>query len=112
MHTGFTEGLWLDLAGSGIHAAVIHVGPIDTEIWHKTDEPTAYRGRKLPPRLGLASHPAGHRGAPSRGLGAGGATGRLVVLPARSPAVPAGRGALRPSPADVVAAARERARAG
>ena len=46
--TGFTEGLWLDLAGSGIHAAVIHVGPIDTEIWHKTDEPTAYRGRKLP----------------------------------------------------------------
>jgi len=47
--TGFTEGLWLDLAGSGIHAAVIHVGPIDTEIWHKTDEPTAYRGRKLPP---------------------------------------------------------------
>jgi short-subunit dehydrogenase len=48
--TGFTEGLWLDLAGSGIHAAVIHVGPIDTEIWQKTDEPTAYRGRKLPPR--------------------------------------------------------------
>lgn len=47
--TGFTEGLWLDLAGSGIHAAVIHVGPIDTEIWHKTYEPTAYRGRKLPP---------------------------------------------------------------
>jgi short-subunit dehydrogenase len=47
--TSFTEGLWLDLAGSGIHAAVIHVGPIDTEIWHKTDEPTAYRGRKLPP---------------------------------------------------------------
>jgi len=46
---GFTEGLWLDLAGSGIHAAVINVGPIDTEIWHKTDEPTAYRGRKLPP---------------------------------------------------------------
>lgn len=47
--TGFTEGLWLDLAGSGIHATVIHVGAIDTEIWHKTDEPTAYRGRKLPP---------------------------------------------------------------
>jgi short-subunit dehydrogenase len=46
--TGFTEGLWLDLAGSGIHATVVHVGPIDTEIWHKTDEPTAYQGRKLP----------------------------------------------------------------
>jgi len=49
--TGLTEGLWLDLAGSGVHACVIHVGPIDTEIWHKTDEPTAFRGRKLPPRL-------------------------------------------------------------
>jgi short-subunit dehydrogenase len=47
--TGLTEGLWLDLAGSNVHAAVIHVGPIDTEIWEKTDEPTAYRGRKLPP---------------------------------------------------------------
>src|SRR5262249_46115716 len=47
--TGFTEGLWLDLAGSNIHAAVIPVVPIGTEIWHKTDEPTAYRGRKLPP---------------------------------------------------------------
>ena len=49
--TGLTEGLWLDLAGSNVHAAVIHVGPIDTEIWHKTDEPTAYRGRKYHPRV-------------------------------------------------------------
>jgi short-subunit dehydrogenase len=48
---GFTEGLWLDLAGSGIHAGVINVGPIDTEIWDKTDEPTAYRGRRYPPSL-------------------------------------------------------------
>jgi short-subunit dehydrogenase len=47
--TGLTEGLWLDLEGSNVHAAVIHVGPIDTEIWEKTDEPTAYQGRKLPP---------------------------------------------------------------
>src|SRR5262245_35296754 len=47
--TGFTEGLWLDLAGSNVHAMVVHVGPIDTEIWQKTDEPTAYHGRKLPP---------------------------------------------------------------
>ncbi len=47
--TGFTEGCGLDLAGSGIHTAVIHVGPIDTEIWQKTDEPTAFHGRKLPP---------------------------------------------------------------
>jgi short-subunit dehydrogenase len=47
--TGLTEGLWLDLAGSNVHACVVHVGPIDTEIWQKTDEPTAFRGRKLPP---------------------------------------------------------------
>jgi hypothetical protein len=46
---GFTEGCWLDLAGSNVHAAVVNVGPIDTEIWRKTDEPTRYRGRKLPP---------------------------------------------------------------
>lgn len=49
--TGFTEGLTLDLHGSGIHAAVIHVGPIDTEIWRKTDEPTAFQGRKYHPRI-------------------------------------------------------------
>jgi short-subunit dehydrogenase len=48
---GFTEGLWLDLAGSNVHAGVINVGPIDTEIWSKTDEPTAYRGRKYSPTL-------------------------------------------------------------
>jgi short-subunit dehydrogenase len=47
--TGLTEGLWLDLAGSNVHATVVHVGPIDTEIWETTDEPTRFRGRKLPP---------------------------------------------------------------
>jgi short-subunit dehydrogenase len=49
--SGFSEGLWLDLAGSNVHVAIINVGPIDTEIWDKTDEPTAYRGRKYPPSL-------------------------------------------------------------
>jgi short-subunit dehydrogenase len=34
-----------------VHVAVVNVGPIDTEIWRKTDEPTAYRGRKYPPSL-------------------------------------------------------------
>ena len=48
---GLTEGLWLDLAGSNVHVGVINVGPIDTEIWEKTDEPTAYRGRKYPPSV-------------------------------------------------------------
>ena len=48
---GFTEGLWLDLQGSGVHAAVVHVGPIDTDIWRTTDEPSRYRGRRFPPGL-------------------------------------------------------------
>ena len=51
--TGFTEGLWLDLAGSNIHPAVIHVGPIDTEIWNKAaaEAPVRYQGKKYPPSL-------------------------------------------------------------
>jgi short-subunit dehydrogenase len=51
--TGFTEGLWLDLAGSNIHAAVIHVGPIDTEIWNKAaaEAPVRYQGKKYPPSV-------------------------------------------------------------
>jgi short-subunit dehydrogenase len=47
----FSEGLWHDLAGSGIHTAIVIPGPIDTEIWEKTDQPTAYKGRKYPPEL-------------------------------------------------------------
>jgi short-subunit dehydrogenase len=51
--TGFTEGLWLDLAGSNIHPAVIHVGPIDTEIWSKAaaEAPVRYQGKKYPPSV-------------------------------------------------------------
>ena len=47
----FTEGLWNDLAGSNIHAAIVNPGPIDTEIWGKTDEPAAYDGPKHPPKI-------------------------------------------------------------
>jgi short-subunit dehydrogenase len=47
----FTEGLWIDLAGSNIHAAIINPGPIDTEIWLKEDEPVAFKGRKFPPSI-------------------------------------------------------------
>jgi short-subunit dehydrogenase len=49
--TGFSEGLALDLAGSNIHPAVVHVGPIDTEIWEKAEAPVRYRGKKHHPRI-------------------------------------------------------------
>jgi len=47
--SGFTEGLWSDLEGSNIHAALVVPGPIDTEIWSKEDEPVAYDGPLYPP---------------------------------------------------------------
>jgi short-subunit dehydrogenase len=47
----FTEGLWNDLAGSNVHAALVIPGAIDTEIWEKEDEPVAYRGSKAPPEV-------------------------------------------------------------
>lgn len=46
----WTQGLSLDLAGSGIHVASIHPGPIDTEIWDKRQEPSGYAGRRWPAR--------------------------------------------------------------
>lgn len=48
---GFTRGLWNDLRGSGIHAVLLHPGPIATEIWGKLDEPGAYSGEVFPPEL-------------------------------------------------------------
>jgi short-subunit dehydrogenase len=110
--TGFTEGLWLDLAGSGIHAAVIHVGPIDTEIWRKTDEPTAYRGRKLPPSAVSA---AIFRAIERRRheVWVPGTLRFAWWLRLLAPGL-FRRGAARfdPVPADVITAARERARHG
>ena len=44
----FTEGLWTDLAGSGIHAGLVVPGAIDTEIWDKLDSPSAFQGRRHP----------------------------------------------------------------
>jgi hypothetical protein len=46
---GFSEGLWNDLAGSGIHVALVHPGPIDTEIWRKGHVASGYTGRRYPP---------------------------------------------------------------
>jgi len=47
----FTEGLWSDLSGTGVHAALVVPGAIDTEIWEKLDEPASFRGRKIPARV-------------------------------------------------------------
>jgi hypothetical protein len=49
--SAFTEGLWSDLEGSGIHAALVIPGAIDTEIWDKGDEPMAFDGAKAPAEL-------------------------------------------------------------
>jgi short-subunit dehydrogenase len=46
----WSEGLALDLGGSGIHVALVHPGPIDTEIWDKRQEQSGYRGRRWPAR--------------------------------------------------------------
>jgi short-subunit dehydrogenase len=48
---GLSEGLWNDLHGSGIHVALVHPGPIDTEIWAKGEHRSGYRGRRHPPEL-------------------------------------------------------------
>jgi len=48
---GFTAGLWSDLKGSNIHAALIIPGPIDTEIWSKDETQSEYDGPKHPPEI-------------------------------------------------------------
>lgn len=49
--SSFSEGLWNDLAGSNIHVVLVHPGPIDTEIWDKTDEPVAVRIANYPAEI-------------------------------------------------------------
>lgn len=52
---GFTAGLWNDLRGSKIHAAIVIPGPIETEIWEKDETPSGYTGRKHPPSIVTAA---------------------------------------------------------
>ncbi len=48
---GFSEGLWNDLAGSNIHVALVHPGPIETEIWQKFERRSGFTGRRHPPKI-------------------------------------------------------------
>jgi NAD(P)-dependent dehydrogenase (short-subunit alcohol dehydrogenase family) len=110
---GFTEGLWNDLAGSGIRATLVVPGPIDTEIWGKLDRPSGFQGRKYPANL-VAD---GILQAIERGLDE-------IVVPRRNPMLMLGRltrllaprvaraGAARLDPItrDLVEKARERAK--
>ena len=47
----WSEGLWHDLHGSGVHVAIVNPGAIETEIWGKLDEPAAFTGRKHSPQI-------------------------------------------------------------
>lgn len=77
---GFTEGLWNDLAGSGIHASLVVPGAIETEIWGKLARPSGFRGRRHPPeRVVDAIFECIERGR------------HEVVVPKRSPMLVLGR---------------------
>jgi len=112
---GFSEGLWNDLHGSGIHVALVHPGPIDTEIWSKGHAPSGYEGVKYPPETVAAAILE----AVDRRL-------HEIVVPRRNPTLAFARflrlvlpGLVRfgtrrmdPVPPSAVARARERARRG
>ena len=53
----FTVGLWHDLQGTGIHAANVLPGPVDTAIWTTLEETTGNHARthKWPPSLVTAA---------------------------------------------------------
>jgi short-subunit dehydrogenase len=111
----FTEGLWHDLQGSGIHAAVVNPGPIDTEIWDKEDEPVAFSGRKFPPEivadavLEAVERRRHEITVPRRNAQLMMARLMRLLFPS---ALRAGMARFDPVPSDVVEAARARARRG
>lgn len=46
---GFTDALAADLDGTGVRLHLVIPGPIATQIWETTAEPTAYKGKLYPP---------------------------------------------------------------
>jgi len=112
---GFSEGLWNELAGSNIHVALVHPGPIDTEIWDKGDHPDAYRGTKFPPEmvadaiLDAIERERHELTVPRRNLQL--MVARLLRLVAPS-LLRAGVRRMDPVPPEALAAAREGARRG
>ena len=109
----FTEGLWNDLEGSGIHAGLVVPGPIDTEIWLKEDEPVAYDGPKHPPEIvtdaifEVIEKRRREVMAPKRSLPLVTARFLRLVFPAL---LRFGMRRMDPVPAEVIERARERAR--
>jgi len=114
MHA-FTQGLWNDLEGSNLHAALVIPGAIDTEIWEKGDEPLAYAGRKASPQVVTdaifeAIEKRRHEiTAPKRRLDLNAARALRRLWPAM---LRAGLRRMDPVPSEIVERARERARQG
>jgi len=111
----FTRGLWNDLHGSNVHAALVIPGAIDTEIWDKEEEPVAFKGKKAPPQMVTAAifeaiEKQRHEiTVPKRRLDLNAARALRRLWPSLM------RTALRrmdPVPPEVVERARERARKG
>jgi len=111
----FTEGLWNDLAGTGIHAGLVIPGPIDTEIWLKEDEPPAYHGPKYPPELvadaifEVVEKRRREITVPRRNLSLMTARALRLLLPR---VLLMGMARMEPTPPELVSAARQRAREG
>jgi len=111
----FTQGLWNDLEGSNLHAALVIPGAIDTEIWEKGDEPLSYQGRRASPQVVTdaifeAIEKRRHEiTAPRRRLDLNAARALRRLWPAM---LRAGMRRMDPVPPAIVERARERARKG
>ncbi len=108
----FTEGLWSDLKGTGIHAGLVIPGPIDTEIWLKEDEPPAFDGKKFPPEVvtdaifEVIQKKKYEITAPKRNIALVTARFLRYVLPA---VLRAGVARMEPNPPELLERARQRA---